>query len=223
MFYVHSDFWFALFRGRYKDSKCWAVSSIISRISRYTNFKLTCSIVFVDHIDVHIQQFSIYTKLSKTNAFEKQNRSTEGCSKLKRSVDMTSSGKNLKNQFFLLLHTACRLHNLYRFYHERKTHMWSVCNEMYHNVFRYEYLTFQTQIPLHKQYIFDINNIQSEYAFLFPFSIVQKVENKWFKSAKTSWNHKGWCNEPTKLQFQSILNTENFDALQTLRINRNRP
>ena len=27
------------------------------------------------------------------NAF-KQNRSTEGCSKLKRSVDMTSSGKN---------------------------------------------------------------------------------------------------------------------------------
>ena len=25
---------------------------------------------------------------------EKQNRSTEGCSKLKRSVDMTSSGKN---------------------------------------------------------------------------------------------------------------------------------
>ena len=28
------------------------------------------------------------------NAFTKQNRSTEGCSKLKRSVDMTSSGKN---------------------------------------------------------------------------------------------------------------------------------
>ena len=26
--------------------------------------------------------------------FPKQNRSTEGCSKLKRSVDMTSSGKN---------------------------------------------------------------------------------------------------------------------------------
>ena len=28
---------------------------------------------------------------------------------------------------------------------------------MYHNVFRYEYLTFQTQIQLHKQYIFDTN------------------------------------------------------------------
>ena len=42
---------------------------------------------------------------------------------------------------------------------------------MYHNVFRYEYLTFQTQIHLHKQYIFDTNIIQSEYAFLFPFSI----------------------------------------------------
>ena len=45
------------------------------------------------------------------------------------------------------------------------------CNEMYHNVFRYEYLTFQTQIHLHKRYIFDTNIIQSEYAFLFPFSI----------------------------------------------------
>ena len=30
-------------------------------------------------------------KLAK---FGRQNRSTEGCSKLKRSVDMTSSGKN---------------------------------------------------------------------------------------------------------------------------------
>ena len=44
---------------------------------------------------------------------------------------------------------------------------------MYHNVFRYEYLTFQTQIHIHKQYILisDKNIIQSEYAFLFPFSI----------------------------------------------------
>ena len=38
---------------------------------------------------------------------------------------------------------------LYRFYHQRPTHTWSVCNEIYHNVFRYEYLTFQTQIHLH--------------------------------------------------------------------------
>ena len=39
------------------------------------------------------------------------------------------------------------------------------------NVFRNEYLTTLTQIHLHKQYIFDTHNIQSEYAFLFPFSI----------------------------------------------------
>ena len=51
--------------------------------------------------------------------------------------------------------------------------IYSVRNEMYHNtVFRYEYLTFQTQIHLHKQAIFHTNIIQSEYAFLFPFSIL---------------------------------------------------
>ena len=48
---------------------------------------------------------------------------------------------------------------------------------MYHNVFRYEFLTFQTQIHLHKQYIFDTNIIQSEYAFLFPFSILFRTLN----------------------------------------------
>ena len=43
---------------------------------------------------------------------------------------------------------------------------------MYQNVFRYEYLTFQTHIHLQKQfYIDDTSNIQSEYAFLFPCSI----------------------------------------------------
>ena len=71
MFYVHSDIWFALLRGRYKGSKYWAGSSISSRISRYKNLKITCSKVFVCHNDIHIQQFSIYTKLSKTKAFEK--------------------------------------------------------------------------------------------------------------------------------------------------------
>ena len=40
------------------------------------------------------------------------------------------------------------------------------------------------------------------------------------KCLKTSRSQKGWCNKPTKLQFQSIFNTENCDALQTLRINR---
>ena len=64
------------------------------------------------------------------------------------------------------------LRYLYRFYHSRATRTWSVCNEMYHNVFRYGYFTFQTQIHLHKQHIFDTNITQSEYAFLFPFSIL---------------------------------------------------
>ena len=41
------------------------------------------------------------------------------------------------------------------------------------------------------------------------------------KKCQNKLKPKGWCNKPTKLQFQSILNTENFDALQTLRINRN--
>ena len=37
------------------------------------------------------------------------------------------------------------------------------------------YINFQTQILLHKQYIFDTNIIQSEYAFLFPFSIFHYI------------------------------------------------
>ena len=63
------------------------------------------------------------------------------------------------------------LRYLYCFYNSRAARTWCFCNEMYHNVFRYEYLTFQTQIYLHKQYIFGTNIIQSEYALLFPFSI----------------------------------------------------
>ena len=60
---------------------------------------------------------------------------------------------------------------------------------MYHNVFRYEYLTFQTQIHLHKQYIFDANIIQSEYAFLYPFSIYVHLINlsKRDRSTMHSW------------------------------------
>ena len=54
-----------------------------------------------------------------------------------------------------------------------------------------------------------------------------KVVNKWLKidapkCLNTRRSQKGWCNKPTELQFQSILNTENFDALQTLQINRSR-
>ena len=76
--------------------------------------------------------------------------------------------------FYCCIRLASHMRYLYRFYHSRATRKWSVCNEMYHNVSRYEYryLTFQTQIHLHKQYVFETNIIQSEYAFLFPFSMV---------------------------------------------------
>ena len=67
------------------------------------------------------------------------------------------------------------LRYLYRFYHSCAARAWSFCNGMYYNMVRYEYLTFQTQIYLHKQYIFDTNIIQSQYALLFPFSICTEV------------------------------------------------
>ena len=88
------------------------MSSISSRISRYINLKLTFSIVFVCHSDVHIQLFSIYTKLSKTMAFEKS------------VLSIVAYG--------LLSH----LRYLYRFYHSRAARAWSFCNEMYHNVLK---------------------------------------------------------------------------------------
>ena len=88
-------------------------------------------------------QFSIYTKLSKTRAFE-----------------------NFVF-FYCCIRLLSHLHYLYRFHHSRATHTWSVCNEMYPNVYRYDYVTFQTQIHSHKHYIFDIDTYLSEYAFLF--------------------------------------------------------
>ena len=75
------------------------------------------------------------------------------------------------SSFYCCIQRSFHSRYIYRFYHSRATRTWSVCNEMNHDVFRYEYLTFQTQIHLHKQYIFDTNILQSEYAFLFPFSI----------------------------------------------------
>ena len=76
-----------------------------------------------------------------------------------------------------------QLRYLYRFYHSRAGRAWSFYKEMYHNVFWYEYLTFQTEIYLHKQYIFDTNIIQSEYALLFPFSIYRCQNARiWWKS-----------------------------------------
>ena len=40
------------------------------------------------------------------------------------------------------------------------------------------------------------------------------VEKWCHKSAKTRWSQKEWCNKPTKLQFESILKTENLYALK---------
>ena len=51
----------------------------------------------------------------------------------------------------------------------------------------------------------------------------KKLKGNDQKVPKQAGTKKGWCNKPTKFQFQSILNTENFDALQMLRINRSRP
>ena len=67
-----------------KGSNCWAGSSISSRISRYINLKLTFSIVFVCHILMFT--FSNFQFIPN-------------CQKL----------LHLKNQFFLLLHTACHI------------------------------------------------------------------------------------------------------------------
>ena len=148
-FFVHSEFWFALFRDLYIGSKCWAGSSISSRISRYINLKLTCSIVFVRYNDVHIQQLSIYTKLSKIRAFEKSVLSIVAYGVYLTcitSIATTLNARNTRGLFAMKWITMCSDINIFK--------------------------TFQTHIPLHKRYIFDTNNFQSEYAFPFPFSIL---------------------------------------------------
>ena len=38
--------------------------------------------------------------------------------------------------------------------------------------------------------------------------------------ALRSWRQKGWCDKPTILQFESILNTKRIDALRTATIRR---
>ena len=77
---MHSDFRFALLRDQYKGSNYWAVSSISSRISRYINLKLTFSIVYVSILMFIFSNFKF----------------VPNCQKL----------WHLKNQLFLLLHTA---------------------------------------------------------------------------------------------------------------------
>ena len=78
---MHLDFRFPLLRDQYKGSKWWAGNSISYRISRYINLKLTFSIVFVSILMFTFSNFQFIPN----------------CPKL----------WHLKNQFFLLLHTAC--------------------------------------------------------------------------------------------------------------------
>ena len=77
---MHSDCWFALLRDQYKGSKCWAGSSISSRISRYINLKRTFS-------------FSCAILMFTFSNFQ--------------FIPNGQKLWHLKNQFFLLLHTAC--------------------------------------------------------------------------------------------------------------------
>ena len=77
---MHSDFRFALLSDQYKGSNYWAVSSISSRISRSINLKLTFSLVFVSILMFTFSNFHF----------------VPNCQKL----------WHLKNQRFLLLHTA---------------------------------------------------------------------------------------------------------------------
>ena len=43
------------------------------------------------------------------------------------------------------------------------------------------------------------------------------------KNTKTSWSQKRRLNKPIKLQFLSIVNTDDIDALETLGIKQSRP
>ena len=75
--------------------------------------------------------------------------------------------------FYCFIRLGFFFRNPFRVYHQHATQTWFLCKEMYHNVCRYEFSTFQTDIHLHNWHIFVTNNNQSEYAFLFPFSIDQ--------------------------------------------------
>ena len=116
---MHSDFRFALLRHQYKGSNYWAGSSISSRISRYINLKLTFSIVFVSILMFTFSNFQL----------------VPNCLKL----------WHLKNQLFLLLHTAwiSLAYPLSPLALTCDTHVdflqWNVSQ-----LLRYEYLTFQT-------------------------------------------------------------------------------
>ena len=117
---MHSDFRFALLRNQYKGSKCWAGSSISSRISWYLQFKNhTKHSLRVPYWCSHPVIFNLYKIVKKYGIWK-------------------------ISSFYYCIRLVSHLRNLYGFYHSRPTRTWSICNEMYHNVFRYAYLTFQT-------------------------------------------------------------------------------
>ena len=114
---MQSDLWFALLRDQYKGAKCWAGSSISSRISRYMNLKLTFSIVFVR------QKIGPYWCSHSVNFNLYQIVKNYGIWKI--------------SSFYCFIRLVSPLRYLYRFYHSRATRTWSVYNGMYHNLFRY--------------------------------------------------------------------------------------
>ena len=75
----------------------------LKQMSRYITLYLSWFVFYLEWKSVRLVLLTSIYGFSPSDSFhntteeieeERQNRSTEGCSKLKRSVDMTSSGKN---------------------------------------------------------------------------------------------------------------------------------
>ena len=73
----------------------YAPFAVLRYILRYFDTQWLSLTVFINHFaQWHVNQITLKFWVHRNTKFERQNRNTKGCSKLKRSVDMTSSGKN---------------------------------------------------------------------------------------------------------------------------------
>ena len=79
-----------------KDNKSKGVKCLSLNKINMNDIKVTVALATRQIWGMRRLEVSKSSKIKVWNVtnFKKQNRSTEGCSKLKRSVDMTSSGKN---------------------------------------------------------------------------------------------------------------------------------
>ena len=84
------------------------------------------------------------------------------------------------SSFYCFIRPVSHLRYLYRFYHSRATRTWSVCNENVSQCVQIWIFNISSTDSFTQKYIFDTNIIQSEYAFLFPFSIYINVLNRNF-------------------------------------------